>query len=413
MTRPDARLGAYLFCFLAAASVVCADDVGKPESGAWQVGTPIVTYYAGPPMSDAVADQMAEGGFNVVWCSEGDLDLVHRHGLRGMLHDGLLSPGTLETPEGSAKLEVLIARVRSHPALYSYYIVDEPNASAFPALGRLVAFLRERDPARMAYINLFPTYATNEQLGNQGDTVAAYREHLRQFVQQVQPALISYDHYQFRVGHDTEEYFLNLELIREAAQAAAVPFLNIVQACSWAPVVRVPEPNEMRYLVYTTLAYGADGISYYVYSARGHRGGMRNDDGTPTPIYAAVSPLNREFVAIASQLQPLASQAIYHTRMREAGCHALPDDALLRPLDAPTPDTPRGLLFGYFGMGDATSHVLVVNLDYRTDVSATIVGPGALAVLDAAARTWSPAQGSRVELQLPPGGGRLVRLERP
>jgi hypothetical protein len=169
----------------------------------------------------------------------------------------------------------------------------------------------------------------------------------------------------------------------------------------------------MRYLVYTTLAYGAEGISYYVYSASGHRGGMRNDDGTPTPIYAAVSPLNREFVAIASQLQPLVSQSIYHTRLREAGCHALPDDLPLRPLAAPTPDTARGLVLGYFGTGDAPSHVLVVNLDYRTDVSATVTGPAALEVFDAAAQTWSAAPGTRVELQLPPGGGRLVRLAQP
>ena len=71
--------------------------------------------------------------------------------------------------------------MRAHPALYAYFITDEPNAAQFPALGRLVAYLRERDPAHLAYINLFPTYATNEQLGNTGDTVTAYREHLRQY----------------------------------------------------------------------------------------------------------------------------------------------------------------------------------------------------------------------------------------
>jgi hypothetical protein len=406
-------LGRFSMCWLALAAAAVAQDVDPAVPAPWQVGTPIVTYYAGPPMSDAVARQMADGGFNVVWCGERDLDLVHRYKLRGMLHDGLLSPATLQTPDGPAKLEALIARVRSHPALYSYYIIDEPNASAFPALGALVAFLRERDPGRMAYINLFPTYASNEQLGNQGDTVTAYRAHLRQFVEQVQPALISYDHYQFMVDHDTQQYFLNLDLIREAAHAADVPFLNIVQACSWAAPVRVPEPNEMRYLVYTTLAYGAEGISYYVYSASGHRGGMRTDDGTPTQIYRAVSPLNREFVAIASQLQPLTSQVIYHTRLSEPGCRALPDDAPVRPLAAPTPDTARGLVLGYFGTGDAPSHVLVVNLDYRTDVSATITGPAALEVFDAAAGTWSAAPDKQVELRLPPGGGRLVRVTSP
>lgn len=63
--------------------------------------------------------------------------------------------------------------------------------------GELVAFLRERDPAHLAYINLLPTYASNEQLGNKGDTVAEYREHLRSFVETVKPAMLSYDHYHF------------------------------------------------------------------------------------------------------------------------------------------------------------------------------------------------------------------------
>ena len=98
----------------------------------------------------------------------------------------------------------LIARVRHHPALYDYFITDEPSAANFPALGKLVAYLRERDPAHLAYINLFPTYANNEQLGTKGDTVTAYREHLRQYVDIVKPGLISYDHYQFSVKGDND-----------------------------------------------------------------------------------------------------------------------------------------------------------------------------------------------------------------
>jgi len=31
--------------------------------------------------------------------------------------------------------------------MYAYYIIDEPNASTFPGWGKLVAYLRERDPA--------------------------------------------------------------------------------------------------------------------------------------------------------------------------------------------------------------------------------------------------------------------------
>ena len=54
----------------------------KPSAGvSWQVGTPIATYWAGPALTDAVAQQMVEGGFNLVWCrSEKELDVAGRHG---------------------------------------------------------------------------------------------------------------------------------------------------------------------------------------------------------------------------------------------------------------------------------------------------------------------------------------------
>lgn len=393
---------------------VAADAVPGVEN-AWKVGTPIVTYWAGPPMTDAVAQQMAEGGFNLVWCTEKDLDLVHRHGLRAQLQDGLLSPATLDNPAQREKLDALIDRVRKHPAMYSYFITDEPSAGAFAGLGRLVAHLRQRDPAHVAYINLFPTYANNEQLGTKGDTITAYREHLRLYREIVKPSLVSYDHYQFAKGGDNPDYFLNLAMIRRASQEAGVPFLNIVQACTWTPSMRVPVPDEMRYLVYTTLAYGAQGISYYVYCHPGHTGAIALPDGTPTPIYHALKTLNPEFVAIAKELQPLRSLAIYHAGMAPPGSEPLAKDAPFRlepplaPLAYRPPQRVRGAMLGCFGKTDKPSHVVAVNLDYKAELAITLTGPNKLETFDAATGTWSPVGAPQVPLRLSPGGGKLVR----
>ena len=386
-----------------------------PKTAAsWEVGTPIVTYWCGPSLTDAVAQQMTEGGFNLVWCgNEKELDVAHRHGLRGQLTNGLLTPTSLDDPNRREQLDALIDRVSKHPAFYSYYLIDEPNASQFPALGKLVAYMRERDPAHLAYINLFPTYASNEQLGTHGDVVAAYKEHLRLYVEQVKPSLISYDHYQFRLNGDSDQYFLNLAIIRRAAQEAGAPFLNIVQACTWAPtVMRVPNTNELRYLVYSTLAYGAQGISYYVYACANHQGSLVSLDGTPGLLYHALKSYNREFAAIARELQPLRSLGVYHTSMLERGCEPLPADASFRldPLESPA--GMRGFLLGCFGVKVKPTHVVVVNLDYNAEVNASLVGPGELELFDAATAQWSSAKKVAIELILPPGGGKLVRIAR-
>ena len=401
---------------------IYAAAVDPKTAASWEMGTPIVTYWCGPPLTDAVAQQMSEGCFNLVWCgSEKELDVAHRHGLRGQLSNGLLTPASLDDPNRREELNALIDRVSKHPALYSYHLIDEPNASQFPSLGKLVAYLRERDPAHLAYINLFPTYASNEQLGTSGDVVTAYKEHLRLYIEQVKPALISYDHYQFRLNGDGDQYFLNLAMIRRAAQDAGVPFLNIVQACTWAPdEMRVPNARELRYLVYSTLAYGAQGISYYVYACANHHGSIVSLDGMPGPLYHALKSYNREFAAIASELKPLRSLAVYHTSMLERGCEPLSADASFRLEPLESPAGTRGFLLGCFGVKKPT-HVVVVNLDYDAEVNASLaarhpqadVGPGELELFDAATAQWSSTKKAAIELILPPGGGKLVRIARP
>ncbi len=392
-----------------------AEERAKP----WQVGTPIVTYWAGPAMTDKTAQQMAEGGWNLVWCRENELEVAARHGLKAQLQDGLLTPGSLENSSHKEQLDALIERVRRHPALYSYFITDEPNATNFPALGKLVAYLREKDPAHLAYINLFPTYASNEQLGNPGEKIAAYQAHLRQYLEIVKPALVSYDHYQFTAKGDSPDYFLNLALIRRASLDSRLPFLNIVQAATWTPSMRVPNSDEMRFLVYTSLAYGAQGISYYVYCCAGHTGGIANPDGSPTPLYEALRTLNHDFVEIARELQPLESMGVYHAGMIPPGAEMISKHAafLFDPpvsaMEYKPPQPLQGALIGTFGEPSRRSrptHALVVNLDYSSEKVLGILGPGRLEIFDPATREWNRSKNRRVELKLGPGGGRLVRL---
>jgi hypothetical protein len=351
------------------------------------------------------------------------MDVAHRYGLRCYLHDSLLSPKSLDNPEQKAKLDGLIDRARRHPALYLYFLKDEPSVSMFSELGRLAAYLHERDPMHPAYINLFPTYATNAQLGTQGDVIPAYKEHLRQFVQVIRPELISYDHYHFAVKGDGSQYFLNLAMIRQAALEAKVPFVNIVQACSWTPSMRIPNGDELRWLVYTSLAYGAQGISYYVYCCPKHQGAMAEADGTPTPLYHAAKTLNREFAAIAAQLQTLRSLGAYHLGMLPLGAEPLDEKAGFR-LSPPVPTMEckplqpvQGFVLGFFGkprrktVPGRPTCVLVVNLDYKQGVTKTLIGPGSLEVFDPLTGKWLPTASDRAELQLPPGGGKLVRVK--
>jgi len=452
----------------------------------WQMGDPIVTYWAGPmPMTDAAAKQLADGGWNLVWVSwrglpEGgnpvdhylsQLDILKRHGLRGILGLGKFLPRdptqfkTLDDPAMKAELDAIVESVKNHPALYAYTLRDEPNAGMFPNLARLKEYLEAKDPAHLVYVNLYPMNISGERLGVEGEAgLEAGREYLRQFVETCSPRLLCYDHYHFSVRGDGLSYFLNLSLMREAALKADIPFMNIVQACSWTVNMRIPTGEEMRWLAYTSLAYGSQGISYYVYSHPGHDGGMAYvatsegsgaagavTVGEPTPLYYYMCKLNREFVGVARELQPLKSLAVHHVGILPDGATYLPEDAPFK-LDPPVPQEEfpaesverltkkerelrfaqggetgsrlKGSVIGTFGKDETPTHALVVNLDYRTwsgrghkrreeflkPVRRAIVSPGRLEVFDVATSKWTATGSNRVELRLSPGGGMLVRV---
>lgn len=395
----------------------------------WKIGEPIVTYWAGPgtmmAVNDRTAAQVKAGGWNVAWAGKPEeLDVYYRHGLRAML---VINTPNVDDPAQAKALDALIARVRNHPALYAYHLVDEPGAGAFPALGKLVAHLRQLDPAHLAYINLLPTYATDGQLQVSDDaaerakvgypqdfagietddkTALRYREHLRLFVETVKPDLISYDHYHFLKNSDGGQYFLNLGLIRSAALEAGKPFVNIIQTCdSPSEGWRGPGEHELRWLTYTSLAYGAQGISHFRYDI-----GLWKDPSDPTqplPLYWSLSQTNREFSAIATVLQSVRSLGAYHCGTIPLGGAVLPSKSVFVP-EARSQE----VLLGYFGKSAGRpTHVVVVNLNYKSAVTTTLVGPGPMEVFHAATQTWSGASaGSRVKLDLPPGGGALVRL---
>jgi hypothetical protein len=419
---------------IACLSASAFGGTAQPAPG-WKQKEFIITYWCPPPATDEALARATGEGYNLTWVSTNGLDVAARHKMRAMLQSPLLKPEVLDDPAKRAELDALIERVKKHPALEAYYLTDEPGAGAFPGLGKLVAYLRERDPAHLAYINLYPTYANEQQLevsaaaaerarvsyptnfagvGTDDQTVLRYREHVKKFVEIVKPELLSYDHYHFLQRksdgrpNDGKQYFLNLALIRMAAQEAGVPFVNIVQAGNGEPSWRVPTPEEMRWLIYTTLAYGGRGLSYFTYW--NWRGGLYAD-GKPSPLVQPVAALNREMAKFGPELLTLDSLAVYHTAPLPYGTEAI-------PATAPIQVVGQGrFVLGLFGKSAQPSAFMIVNRDYEHSAEAVlkIALPGSqLQELDRRAGGWFNAarlgKDRMFKTQLAPGDGRLFRI---
>ena len=391
-------------------AAVCAASLGSVPAARvkpWKLDRILVTFWCPPPATDANLATVAREGYNLTWTPPEGLDVAQRHGLKAMLQDPLLAPATLDDAAQRARLDALIEKVKNHPAMEAYFITDEPSAAAFPGLGKLVAYLREKDPAHFAYINLFPTYASNEQLGTKGDVEAAYREHLRQFIDVVKPALLSYDHYHFFKTGDGAQYFLNLGMIRKAALDAHIPFLNIVQACTIEKVWRLVNAHELRWLTYTTLAYGARGISYFLYWGPKEYGGLYQD-GEKTPLADSVAELAHEVDALSPALMKLQTLGVYHAGPIPLGAEAVPADC---PVQF---DEDGEFVLGLFGSGGAPSAFMVVNRRYDQPADARLRLPQTAQraeEFDRASKRWTPVamEDGILKAHLAPGDGRLYR----
>ena len=433
---------AFLATVIVAISAACSIRSGRLEAAEWAMGDPIVTYYGGGVLDDAAAQHAVEGGFNLVWIDRSpghtsmmeQLDRAQAYGLRATIESYLLRPASLDGGPLQPQLDELIDAVKKHPATHSYKVSDEPKATEFAGLAALKDYINQRDPEHLVYINLpSNNYFSAEAYGlaSVPDGTSFYGEYLKRYMSVVRPDLLSYDHYQLLTTGDEHLYFANLATIRQTAQHAGVPFMNIVQAVSIEDVNstyirRLPNTHELRFLAYTTLAYGAQAISYFNYwrFPDVSDGGIQPyPDGTPTSVYTAVQSINPQFLAIAKQVQPLTSGGAYHLGDQPPGTERLPGDSPFT-LSPAVPDTTylnrsiesapvKGMLIGLFGPDTQlanSSRALVVNLDYINGVTTMVDGPGQLSVFDANTGTWTPKGQASAKLNLEPGGGVLVGL---
>ena len=166
----------------------------------------------------------------------------------------------------------------------------------------------------------------------------------------------------------------------------------------------------MRFLVFTTLAYGGRGISYFTYWGPSAYNGLYQD-GKPAPLLEPVIALNREINGLGPALMELDSIGVYQTAPLPLGAEAIPDHAPVWIT------SPGGFVLGLFGNGGRPTAFMIVNRDYSHSAEATVnvaLAGRRLQELDRQSGKWREdytLDGSRtMKLQLDPGDGRLFRF---
>jgi hypothetical protein len=164
----------------------------------------------------------------------------------------------------------------------------------------------------------------------------------------------------------------------------------------------------MRWLNFTTLAYGGRGINYFTYW--GPRGAFYVD-GKPSPLVKPVSALNAELLKLGPELLKLDSLAVYQTAPLPYGAEAIPANSPVQIIGA------GRFVLGLFGKAGRPTAFMIVNRDYAHESEAVVkvlLRGSRLEELDRKTGKWATGEKvSRrrtVKIKLSPGDGRLFRV---
>ena len=278
------------------------------------------------------------------------MDYCEKIGLKVTVRDDRIESCVKDPSLIETNIPAAVRDYGDHPALFDYYVFDEPNVEAYPALAAVSRKLEELDPSHPPYINLFPNYANEQQLGT-----ASYDDYVERYINTVKPYNVSWDHYHFMNSESKKDetvtfkserdrlifenaylttdragFFDNLECVRRHSLAAGLPYMNIVLLIEHGPYRNLTE-EEIRFEAMQSLCYGCNGLSWFgywsiKYTEFWHPANPMVDNGKRLKHYYDVKKANADFHALGDEIGDRKSVAVFHGNDTSEGTVCFPAD---------------------------------------------------------------------------------------
>ncbi|MBE6226870.1 MAG: hypothetical protein E7121_07270 [Bacteroidales bacterium] len=273
-----------------------------------------ISFWWAPPTANATYDNettkavyktMQESGINVV-NYVGELDLTLAENIRIMNICTDLGMKFIGQVGGYATNEERVAAIKEHLATSDTYVAehlcDEPGADEFDRLAEFANLYAQEIPNKDVYVNLFPDYAN---VATQLKTTS-YENYLDSWLQKGNKnKFISYDYYGLMsaAGQLKASYFKNLDMVRSRTLELRKPYWVITQSGNINSSTRQPNEKEQRWCVWSSIAIGSKGISYFCYwTPVNFPDYMVKRDGTTTEMYNWIKQLNADINTIGKKL---------------------------------------------------------------------------------------------------------------
>lgn len=286
---------------------------------------PIVAYYGIPVQESNISrfKEFKEAGFDISICFYDDtpVDTLLR-----ILEDAQKCNVRLLISSGwvSVQPHVGIPKLKNHPALYGYFLKDEPWPKDIPETRSRYRAMAKQDTQKPTYVNLLPDYGDGMP---RKINMPPYKQYIQQ-ASTIGLPFISFDFYPIMESGIRASWYPCLEAIRQESLRTGKPFWAFALA---TPHNHYPQPtlSMLRLQIYSNLAYGARAIQYFTYwnpqptDEWDFHNAPIGLDGKRTDTYYLVKKMNEELRKVLPLFDQAEITSVNHLGTTPAGTQQL------------------------------------------------------------------------------------------
>ncbi len=272
---------------------------------------------------DMVKDQVDMGLTMItIYGDQKELDWCEKYGMKTIIyrHNGI-DKYIYNSGEADMKQNLInmVNTYKDHPTFYAFQVTDEPSKRVYDNYAKVYKTLKNIAPEVPIYTNFFPSWSQPNQHG-----FTDYEEYVETFCKlfagdkKSQPFI--YDNYRnkdlrLKPTERLASFLENLDTVERITSKYGLDF--------WVTVLssqhdHYPEPTaaDLDFQVFTSLAYGAKGIGYFITNSHQNmnfQGGPFNYLGDKTQTYYNLRELNFRVRQLAPVLEKLKFQGAYYS----------------------------------------------------------------------------------------------------
>ncbi len=339
------------------------------------------------------------------------LELCEKYGMHLILNDGYFGSSLLGKSESTVRKQV--NRYTDYSALGGFYILDEPyNPNAFV---ESYLNLKKAFPSGYMHLNFLPSgsYGTEERYK------AQMNDWCRLCAAGGYPVdYLIYDRYPFGLqagSMDRNGFYANMRSVHDVALKNDVRTGTYIQTVCQSVAFRRPTASEIRYEMYTALAFGFKQLSFFTWFTPVNRSepfedGIIGADGVPNAHYEDIKTINHEILAIGTVLAKCDALEVY-LNGETWGQPSIPESFFAQPVKKSQKYTVSFLRHKETGR----NYLMVVNNNFSREAAATLKLDPSITKLYEVSRdngSYIPMEltDNTLELVLPAGDGILLAL---